>query len=182
MSSTTNDVTVPGYVAGTWRVDPDHSRIEFAIRQLGVNVRGRFGRYDVVITTAASPPDSFVIATIDLASVDTGNKRRDDHLLSSGLLKVDEHPTMSYRSTDLRWSNDGWIVDGELMIHGVTRPVPLTITENHFAGDATGDRRATLRATAHISRRDFGVKIPMSGGMVGDKISINLEIQATRQT
>ena len=120
--------------------------------------------------------------TIQLDSIDTRNKRRDDHLLSSGVLNVEKHPTMTYRSTDLRRSDNGWIVDGELTLYGVTRSVPLAITENHFEDDGTGDRRATLRATAQISRRDFGVKIPMAGGMVGDKVSINLEIQAVRQT
>jgi polyisoprenoid-binding protein YceI len=183
MSPTTNDIAVPGYVAGTWKVDPDHSKIEFAIRQLGVKVRGRFAGYDVTITTAATPPGSFVTATIELASIDTGNKRRDGHLLSSGLLKVEDHPTMTYRSSDLRRSQDGWIVDGDLTIHGVTRSVPLVITENHFAEDAPGERRATLCATAQISRRDFGVPIAMDAGgaVVGDKIWINLEMQAVRQ-
>jgi polyisoprenoid-binding protein YceI len=123
-----------------------------------------------------------VTATIELDSINTGNKRRDDHLLSSGVLNVEKHPTMTYRSTGLRRSDDGWVVDGELTLYGVTRSVPLSITENHFDDDATGDRRAALRATAQISRKDFGVKIPMSGGLIGDKVSINLEIQAVRQT
>lgn len=179
--STTNDYAVPGYVAGAWRVDRDNSRIEFAIRQLGGKVRGRFTRYDATITTAASPPNSFVTATIELDSINTGNKRRDDHLLSSGLLKVEKHPTMSYRSADLRRNHDGWVVDGQLTLHGVTRSVPLAITLNRFDEDPIGDRRATVSATAQISRRDFGVNIPMAGGLVGDKVTINLEIQAVRR-
>jgi polyisoprenoid-binding protein YceI len=121
MSTTTPDTVVPGYVAGTWRVDRDHSTIEFALRQIASKVRGRFNGYDVTITTAASPPDSFVTATIQLDSIDTRNKRRDKHLLSSGVLNVEKHPTMTYRSTGLRRSDDSWIVDGELTIYGVTR-------------------------------------------------------------
>ena len=182
MNPTTNEHAIPGYVTGLWHVDPDRSKIEFANRLLGGKVRGKFTSYDVTITTTAAPPESFVTATIDLASVDTGKGRRDKHLRGADVLRAEEHPTMTYRSTGLRRSQDGWVVDGDLTLHGETRSVPLAITTNRFAEDVTGDRRATLSATAQISRRDFGVKIPMSGGMISDKVTINLEIEAVRQT
>ena len=182
MDTSTNDLTTPGYTSGTWTVDPDSSTIEFAVRQLVTKARGRFSTYDVTIVTSAAESDSFVTATIDLASVDSGNTRRDNHLRK--LMKVEEDPTMSYCSTGLRRSDDGWVIDGDLTIHGTTHPVPLAVTANSFTEDAHGDRRAAISATAQISRRDFGIAIPgATGGVViGDTISIALEIQAVRQS
>jgi polyisoprenoid-binding protein YceI len=99
-------------------------------------------------------------------------------------MNVEEDSTMTYRSAGLRWHHDRWVIDGELTIHGVTHHVPLTVTANRFTEDALGDRRATISATAQISRRDFGIKIPgeASGLVIGDKVVISLEIQAVHQT
>jgi polyisoprenoid-binding protein YceI len=178
MDTTTNDHTT----SGTWTVDPDNSTIAFAVRQLVTRARGRFVSFDVTIVTSVAESDSFVTATIDLASVVSGNMRRDAHLRK--LMKVEEDPTMSYRSTGLRRSHDGWVIDGELTIHGTTRTVPLAVRANRFPEDPLGDRRATISATAQISRRDFGIAIPGAAGgvVIGDKVSITLEIQAVSQS
>jgi polyisoprenoid-binding protein YceI len=178
---TTNDLTAPGYTSGTWTVDPDNSTIAFAVRQLFTKARGRFSSYDVTLVSGATETDSFVSATIDLASVDSGNTRRDNHLRK--LMKVEDDPTMSYRSTGLHWNHGAWVIDGELAIRGTTHPAPLAVTANSFTEDASGDRRAAISATAEISRRDFGIAIPGAAGgiVIGDKIAINLEIQAVRQ-
>ena len=90
---------------------------------------------------------------------------------------------MTYRSTGLAANDDGtWTVDGELSLHGVTKSVPLTLELNGFTADPYGGQRAGFSASAEINRRDFGVDIsmPMDGGgvVVGDKISITLEIEA----
>ncbi|MCW2752553.1 MAG: YceI family protein [Aeromicrobium sp.] len=182
MDTTTNAPTTHGYTSGTWTVDPDSSTIAFAVRQLFSKARCRFSSYDVTIVTSAAETDSFVTATIDLASVDSGNARRDNHLRK--LMKAEDDPTMTYRSTGLHWSDGAWVVDGDLTIHDTTRPVPLAVTANRFTEDALGDRRASISATAQISRREFGIKIPgaTGGTVIGDKVAITLEIQAVRQT
>jgi polyisoprenoid-binding protein YceI len=177
---------VPGYLPGTWTADPAHSEIAFSARHLMVTkVRGRFTTYDVTIVTAEDPRDSSVTATIDLASLETGYEPRDNHLRTADYLEVEKYPTMTYRSTGIRTSDDGWIIDGELTAHGVTRTVPLAVEVNGFTADPFGGQRAGFSATAQINRRDFGMTntIPMDGGgvVVGDKVSISLEIQAVLQ-
>ena len=178
--------TIPGYLVGTWKADPAHSEVGFSVRHLMItSTRGRFTAYDVTIVTAEDPSQSSVTATIDLASVDTGLAPRDNHLRSADYLDVEKYPTMTYRSTGCRRAGDGWVVDGELSLHGVTRQVPLALEVNGFSPDGFGGQRAGFSATAQISRRDFGIDltVPMDAGgvAVGDKVSISLEIQAVLQ-
>jgi polyisoprenoid-binding protein YceI len=179
-------VAIPGYLAGTWKADPVHSEIAFSVRHLMISkVRGRFTGYDVSIVTSEDPLASSVTATIDLGSVDTGNEQRDNHLRSADFLEVEKYPTMTYRSTAMRRADDGWVVDGELTLHGVTRHVPLAVDMNGFGPDPWGGQRAGFSAAAQINRRDFGIDltVPLDGGGVGvgDKVSISLEIQAVLQ-
>jgi polyisoprenoid-binding protein YceI len=186
MSSAPATVAIPGYLAGTWKADPVHSDIAFSVRHLMLaTVRGRFTGHDVTIVTSEDPLGSSVTATIDLASVDTGSRVRDDNLRSADYFEVERYPTMSYRSTGVRPTDDGWIVDGELTVHGVTRAVPLVVEVNGFAADPWGGQRAGFSATAQINRREFGIGkvVPMDGGgvAVGDKVSISLEIEAVLQ-
>jgi polyisoprenoid-binding protein YceI len=178
---------IPGYLVGTWKADPVHSEIAFSARHLMVaKVRGRFTSYDVTIVTSEDPLGSSVAATIDLASIDTGNEPRDNNLRSADYFEVDNYPTMSYRSTGIRRTDDGWVIDGELTLHGVTRQVPLAVEVNGFAPDPWGGQRVGFSATAQINRCHFGIGkiIPMDGGglAVGDKVSISLEIEAVLQT
>lgn len=177
---------IPGYLTGTWKADPAHSEIAFSVRHLMIGrLRGRFTGYDVTIVTSDDPPSSTVTATIDLASIDTGNQPRDNHLRSADYLEVETYPTMSYRSTGIRWAGDGWAADGDLTLHGVTRSVPLAVEVNGFRPDPFGGRRAGFSATARINRHDFGIDItvPMDGGgvAVGNTVSISLEIEAVLQ-
>jgi polyisoprenoid-binding protein YceI len=179
-------IAIPDYLVGTWKADPVHSEIAFAVRHLMVaKVRGRFTSYDVTIVTSKDPLGSSVAATIDLASVDTGNETRDNDLRSADYLEVDKYPTMSYRSTGIRRTGDGWVIDGALRLHGVTRQVPLAVEVNGFSPDPWGGQRAGFSATAQINRRDFGIGniIPLDGGgvAVGDQVLISLEIEAVLQ-
>ncbi|MQA93566.1 MAG: hypothetical protein GEV11_02615 [Streptosporangiales bacterium] len=177
---------IQDYRAGTWKADPAHSEIGFSVRHLMVSkVRGRFTGYDVTIVTTEDPLGSWVAATIDLASVDTGHETRDGHLRSADYLEVEKYPEMSYRSTGVRPVGDGWDVDGELTVHGVTRHVPLAVELHGFVPDPWGGQRAGFSASAEINRCDFGIggTIPLdSGGIaLGEKVSISLEIQAVLQ-
>jgi polyisoprenoid-binding protein YceI len=186
MSSATANVVVPDYLVGTWKADPVHSEVAFSVRHLMVGrARGRFTGYDVTIVTSEDPLGSSVEATIDLASIETGNEPRDNHLRSADYLEVEKYPTMRYRSTGVRQTDGGWVVDGELTLHGVTRQVPLAVELNGFRPDPFGGQRAGFSATAQINRRDFGIDttIPMDGGgiAVGDKVSISLDIEAVLQ-
>lgn len=183
MNTVPATVAIPGYLAGTWKADPVHSEIAFSVRQLMVSkLRGRFTSHDVTIVTRKDPLGSSVAATIDLASIDTGNHKRDNHLRSAAFFEVEAYPTMSYRSAGIRQAGDGWVIDGELTLHGLTRQVPLAVAVNGFGPDPNGGQRAGFSATAQINRGDFGIAIPMGGGgVVSDKVSISLQIQAVLQ-
>jgi polyisoprenoid-binding protein YceI len=179
MDTAPTTAAVPGYLAGTWTADPAHSDIAFTARHLVIGrTRGRFTGHDVTIVTGEDPLSSSVVATIDLASVDTGNATRDAHLRSAELLAVEAHPTMTYRSTGVRPSEDGFIVDGELTLHGVTRQVPLAVEVNGFGPDPWGGQRAGFSATARIDRRDFGIGPAVPVEAVGAAVSISLEVEA----
>jgi polyisoprenoid-binding protein YceI len=101
--SVTATETIPGYIAGTWTIDPVHSEVGFSVRHMMVaTVRGKFGVFSGDIVTGDSPLDSTVTATIDLSSIDTGNADRDNHLRSADFFEVDAHKAMTFRSTRVR--------------------------------------------------------------------------------
>ena len=174
---------IPGYVAGTWEIDPVHSEVGFTARHMMVSkVRGRFTTFSGEIVLGESPAQSSVTATIDLTSINTGNEQRDQHIRSADFFEVNKYTTMTYRSTGIRAEGDHYIVDGELTLKDVTQEVPLTLELNGFGPDPYGGTRAGFTATTEINRRDFGVNFsaPMETGgvVVSDKIAIQLEIEA----
>ena len=181
--ASTAQVEVPGYVAGTWRIDPGHSDVAFTVRHVMVSkVRGHFRRFEGELVLAPDPLASSVTATIDLASIDTNNPQRDDDLRSANFFEIDQYPTMTYRSTTVRHSEDGFDVNGELTLHGVTRPVTLALDVNGFTRDPYGGTRAGFSATTELDRGDFGIStnIAMDGGavVIGDRIQVFIEIEA----
>jgi polyisoprenoid-binding protein YceI len=183
VTTSAGTVSIPGYVAGTWTIDPVHSEVGFAVRHMMVSkVRGKFKTFSGELVTGENPLDSSVTAEIDLASIETGAEQRDDHIRSADFFEVETYPTMTYRSTGVRADGDDYVVDGDLSLKGVTKQVPLTLELNGFGPDPYGGTRAGFTATAEINRRDFNVNFsaPMqNGGMVvADKITIQLEIEA----
>jgi polyisoprenoid-binding protein YceI len=178
---------VPGYVAGTWSIDPVHSEVGFTVRHMMVSkVRGKFRTFSGQLVTGSDPLDSSVTAEIDLSSIDTGNSQRDAHIRSADFFEVETYPTMTYRSTGVRRDGDGYVLDGQLTLKGVTRDVPLALELNGFGPDPYGGTRAGFSATAEINRRDFGVNfsavMETGGAVVGDKVTIQLEIEAVLQS
>lgn len=185
MSTTATEI--PGYLAGTWTIDPVHSDVSFSVRHMMISkVRGRFGTFEGEITTSPDPLASSVTARIDVSSLDTGNEQRDGHIRSGDFLGVETYPTMTYVSRTVRQEGSRYQVEGDLTLHGITRPVPLRLEVNGFGPDGYGGTRAGFSASAQISRRDFGIDLsmPMDGGgvVVGDAIDITLEIEAVLQT
>jgi len=174
---------IPGYLPGTWKLDSVHSDVSFSVRHMMVSkVRGRFTKVEATIVTAENPLDSSVTAEIDLASIDTGNSQRDDHIRSADFFEVEKYPTMSYRSSGVAADGDDYRLEGELTLHGVTRSVPLKLELNGFTADPYGGQRTGFSASGEINRKDFGIDIsvPMDGGgvVVGDKITIAIEAEA----
>lgn len=187
MTASTDTLTgIPGYVAGTWSIDPVHTEVGFSVRHMMVSkVRGRFRTFSGQIVTGASPLESSVTAEIDLSSIDTGNEQRDAHIRSADFFEVETYPAMTYQSTGVRRDGDRFVVDGKLTLKGVTKDVPLALELNGFGPDPYGGTRAGFTATAEINRRDFGVNftavMETGGAVVADKVTIHLEIEAVLQ-
>jgi polyisoprenoid-binding protein YceI len=173
---------ISGYVVGTWDLDLVHSHIGFSARHLMVSkVRGKFDKFDVQLVTAENPLDSTVTATIDTASVDTGNEQRDEDIRSERFMDAADYPRMTFRSTSVTKDGDKYKVLGDLTIRGVTKPVTLDVEVNGFGPDPYGGTRAGFSATTEINRTDFGVSFnaPVPGGvMVSERIPIEIEGEA----
>jgi polyisoprenoid-binding protein YceI len=184
-SSTT--VQIPGYVVGTWDIDASHSTVGFSVRHMMVSkVRGYFRDFSGEIVTAEDPAQSSVTARINMDSIDTRQEQRDAHIRSADFFDVGNHTEMTFRSTAVATDGADWTVTGDLTIKGITKPVDLKLELNGFGPDAYGGTRAGFSAKTEISRKEYGVDIdmPMDGGgvVVGDKISVELEIEAVLRT
>jgi polyisoprenoid-binding protein YceI len=180
MSVTTQ--AIPGYVTGTWTIDPVHSEVGFSVRHMMVSkVRGKFTSFEGSVTTAENLLDSTVTATVDLGSIDTGNEDRDNHIRSADFFEVEANQTMTFVSTGIRADGDGYELDGDLTLKGVTKPVTFDLEVNGFGPDAYGGTRSGFSATTTINRRDFGVDfnaaMETGGLVVADKVTVQLEIE-----
>ncbi len=188
MTAVQSAPTVAGYIPGTWAIDPTHSEVGFSIRHLMVSkVKGRFGTFSGTFVTGENPLESSVEASIDLGSIDTGNADRDAHVRSSDFFDVENHTTLTYKSTGIRVDDDGFVVDGDLTLRGITKSVPLQLEIHGFqASTPFGDTRTGFTATAEIDRSDYGISfnMPLEGGGVGlgNKVKITLEIEAVLQS
>jgi polyisoprenoid-binding protein YceI len=182
-STTTATGTAPILPTGTWEIDPVHSLVEFTARHLMVSkVRGRFTRFGGTIIVPDDPLASSVTATIEMASVDTANEQRDEHLRSPDFFDVERFPTMDFVSRSVRPDGDDYVLTGDLTLHGVTRPIDLHLEFNGTSSDPWGGTRVGFSATTELNRRAFGIDInlPLDGGgvVVGDKVRVELEIEA----
>ncbi|MFC0435735.1 YceI family protein [Kutzneria buriramensis] len=172
---------IPGYVAGTWNIDPVHSDVAFIVRHLGVSkVRGRFNTVSGTIVTGEDPSTSTVTATIQADSIDTKNEQRDGHVKSPDFLHVEEHEHLSFTSTAVRIDGEEIEIDGDLTLHGVTKPVTLTGELGGF-GEGPNGKVLGVSATTEIKRSDFGVGGNIPAAVVSDKIKVELDVEAQLQ-
>lgn len=179
--STINSSVLP-LAPGRWSLDTNHSSVGFVIRHLGVSkVRGRFQEFDVDVVVGATLADTAVTATIQTASIDTGNLDRDAHVRTPDLLDVARRPTIEFRSTSISEQGDGWVIDGELTIGDVTRRQHLDLQFGGIEEFLDGPRHAGFEATGELRRKDFGIELAMPPGVsavaLGDVVKIELDIQ-----
>ena len=178
-------VTATDLGTGTWAIDPVHSSISFSVRHLVVSkVRGTFGTFAGAITIAEDDSPA-VTAEIDVASVNTGNEQRDAHIKSADFFDVEKYPTATFRSTGVHAKGDDYVLDGEFTLKGVTKPISLTLEFNGTNPGMGHGAVAGFEASVVLNRKDFGIDIdmPLETGcaVVGDKVTITLEIEALRQ-
>jgi len=177
---------IPGYRAGTWVIDPAHTEIGFSVRHLAISkVRGVFERFDAQVIAADNPADSSVTVTVEVASINTNNADRDAHLRTNDFFAPDEFPTMTFVSTGLRVDGDDFLLDGDLTLRGVTKPITLKGEFGGIATDPYGNTKAAASGTAVINRHDFGVSwnaaIETGGFLLGDDVTLMIEAQFTLQ-
>ena len=175
MQTTTTLPLIPG----RWALDTAHASVAFAIRHLGVaKVRGRFTEFDVDVVVGETLEDTQVHATIDLASIDTGNADRDAHCRADDMIDVANRPTLTFRSTRLSGDGTDWTLDGNVTIGDVTKPITLTVElggVEEFPGG--GPRHAGFEATGELRRSDFGIAPGLPAAVLGDVLKLSLGIE-----
>lgn len=172
-----------------WTVDPSHTSVTFTVRHMMItNVRGEFGTVSgEAVYDPSRPEASKVSATVDVASINTREEKRDAHLRSGDFFDVEHHPKMTFASRSARAKGGGLEIVGDLTIRGTTREVVLTVedvTPVHV--DPWGGRRIGASARAKIKRSDFGMTwntaLEAGGVLVGDEVSIQLDVSLVEQT
>jgi polyisoprenoid-binding protein YceI len=169
---------------GTWTVDPAHSKVGFAVKHMGIaTVRGVFGEFSGSLEVGDGITAYGSVAT---ASVDTNEPQRDDHLRSPDFFHAEEHPELTFRSTQIEPDGDDeFTITGDLTIHGVTREVQLHAEVQGVDTDPWGNERVGLEITGQINRGDFGMTFNQALGsgnlLVSDKVKLALDISAVKQ-
>jgi len=168
---------------GTWNVDPSHSTVGFVARHLMVTkVRGRFTDFGGAITIAQDPLQSSVQATVQLESVSTGDAGRDGHLRGADFFDTDNYKTMEFRSTSIERRGGDYVLNGDLTIKGVTKPVAFELEFDGVSTDPWGNTKAGFTAETEINRKEWGlewnVALEAGGVLVSEKVKIQLDIQA----
>ena len=171
-----------------WTLDPTHSEIQFKVRHLMVsNVTGKFNSFEGKVETVG---DDFSNASVsfsaDIDSITTGNEQRDGHLKSADFFDAENHPKMTFQSTDVKKiSDDEYEIKGDLTIRGVTKPVTLKAEYGGQMGDFYGNTKAGFELTGTIKRKEFGLSwdaVTEAGGVVvSDDVKLLLNVQVARQ-
>lgn len=172
--------------SGTYTIDTSHSEVSFTARHAGIaRVRGRFSEFEGSVVVGQRLEDSVARARIVASSVDTGDANRDNHLRSNDFFDVEARPEWRFESTGVRADGENLVLVGDLTINDVTKPVELDVEYHGAATDPFGDQRIGFSAQTQVSRKDFGltwnVALEAGGFLVGDKVTIGLEVSAVKQ-
>lgn len=175
---------VPALRAEVYVIDASHSQVGFRVRHLVGKVPGRFTSFSGTVDYVPGKPKSWKVdATIDPASINTDNVKRDGHLKNADFFDVEKFPTMTFKSTKVTdVKGDSAKLHGDLTMHGVTKPVVLDLEVGGTTKDPWGNTRAGFSATGTIDRKDFGIvwnkALDTGGVMLGDDVAITLDIEA----
>lgn len=171
---------------GLWHVDPWHTSVSFNAGHLRFGrVRGKFNGVSGTVEVADRIEDSEVRVVVEVGSIDTGVRQRDDHLLSPEFFDAARHPDMRFVGTGVEGGGTEWTLRGDLTIHGVTRPVVFGVRWLGQEPDPfnRGEQTAAFSARAEILRGDFGIgggpALPWGGNLVADDVVVELEVALT---
>src|SRR4051812_36912973 len=184
MSATIATTVIP---AGTWTVDPAHSKVGFAVKHMGIaTVRGEFTEFDGTLEIAGDLSSAKAYGTVKAASVDTNEPQRDAHLRSADFFDADTYESLAFESTRIdAIDEDTYRIVGNLTLHGVTNELALTAEINGVDVDPYGNEKVGLEITGQLSRADYGMKFNQALGsgnmLVADKVKLTLDISAAKQ-
>lgn len=171
-----------------WTVDSTHSSIDFTIRHMMIaKVKGAFHAFEAQID--ADPEDlttADVQFSIDLSSIDTRNKDRDAHLQSPDFFDVEQHPKLTFQSTQFTKTGDGeYNATGNVTLHGVTRPETFAVTYEGAGKDPWGNEKVGFSGHGSLKRSDYGLTynaaLETGGVLIGDEVKVTIEIEASKQ-
>jgi len=186
MSSTTSLSTV--VPAGTWTVDPKHSKVGFAVKHMGIaTVRGEFTDFEGTLEIGEDLSTAKAYGTVKVQSVDTNEPQRDDHLRSPDFFDGEQYPELKFESTRIEALDDEeFRITGNLTVHGVTNEVVLHADAQGTDIDPWGNERIGLEITGQLSRGDYDMKFNQALGsgnmLVSDKVKLALDISAVKQS
>jgi polyisoprenoid-binding protein YceI len=188
MSSSDFDpaTTVLEDISGDYTLDPSHSRLGFSARHAMVaTVRGAFTEFEgTAHVDTANPANSKVDVRIVAASIDTGSKDRDGHLLSGDFFETEQYPDITFTSTEVSRDGDEWTITGDLSIKGVSHSVSVPFEFSGSATDPFGNTRVGFEGETSINRKDWGLSwnaaLETGGVLVSDKIKLQFDISAIK--
>ncbi|MGJ6979649.1 YceI family protein [Aestuariimicrobium soli] len=172
---------------GTFVLDPAHSRIGFVTRHAMVTkVRGSFDEFEGTASgDGQNPASASINVTIQAASFDSRNEGRDGHVKSADFLDVENHPTLTFSSTNVAIEGNDLVVTGDLTVKGETRSITIPFEFTGAATDPFGNERIGFEGSTKISRKDFGLTwnaaLETGGVLVSDDITLELEVSAIKQ-
>lgn len=181
-------VTAPAPAKTAWKLEPSHTSVEFSAKHMMITtVRGRIIDIEgMIFTDEQNPSRSYVEASLKPASIDTGNKQRDEHLRSADFIDVAKFPAITFRSKHTEGSKERFKLTGDLTIRDTTKEITLDVTFEGTGKDPWGGDRVGFTATGRIDRRDFGLTwnqaLETGGVLVSNDIKINIEVQATKES
>ena len=181
--STTTSTTTSTPPAGSYVIDLSHTHAGFAVKHFGLSkVKGEFTEVEGTVEIAEDPTASSVTVTIKAASFNSRDEGRDAHVRSADFLDVENFPTLTFTSTNVKPDGDNWVVTGDLTIKGVTRSVDLATEFDGSITDPYGFQRIAFSASTEIDRTDFGLDfnaaLETGGLIVGKNVKITLEVEA----
>jgi polyisoprenoid-binding protein YceI len=173
--------------AGTWEVDPAHSSVDFAVKHMGIaTVRGTFGEFEGKLEVGQDLASSRAHGRVKVASISTNDAQRDEHLRSADFFDAENYPQIVFESTRIApVDDDTSIVYGNLTMHGITNEVKVEVVVQGTDTDPWGNERVGLEGVSVLKRSDFDMRFNQALGsgnaLVGDKVSISLDISAVKQ-
>lgn len=171
---------------GVYAFDPTHTKIEAIARHLMVSrVRGDFTAFEGTVTVTEDIQDSQVEVSLSADSITTGVDDRDEHLKSGDFLDVENHSTLTFKSTSIEPSGEDWVLNGDLTIIGKTNPISLNLEFLGTVVDPWGNEKVAFSASGDFNRHDFGLSwnVPLDGGgvLVSEKFKLEIEAQLVAQ-